>query len=62
MDHSRRAGIGQWHEYDYVACNNSVYNPHSTLVRYVYVYKEHNMLSRYVNSLKSCDIFQITTL
>ena len=22
MDRSRRAGIGQWHEYDHVACNN----------------------------------------
>ena len=22
MDRSRRVGIGQWHEYDHVACNN----------------------------------------
>ena len=26
MDRSRRAGIGEWHEYDHVACNNKVLN------------------------------------
>ena len=25
MDRSRRAGIGQWHEYDHVACNKDKY-------------------------------------
>ena len=25
MDRSRQAGIGQWHEYDHVACNNTQY-------------------------------------
>ena len=25
MDRSRRAGIGQWHEYAHVACNNGRY-------------------------------------
>ena len=25
MDGSRRAGIGQWHEYDHVACNKKYY-------------------------------------
>ena len=31
MDRSRRAGIGQWHEYDHVACNNSTCNIYDLL-------------------------------
>ena len=38
MDSSKRAGIGQWHEYNHVVCNNEYY---WVYIEYYWVYIEY---------------------
>ena len=46
MDRSRREGIGQWHEYDHVACNNGLYTGlYTSLYHIRYILKNINCLA-----------------